>query len=37
MDVNKVLKQYKEMKKLMKKMKKSGKMKFPMNLPKLPF
>jgi signal recognition particle subunit SRP54 len=37
MDVNKVLKQYKEMKKLMKKMKKSGKMKLPMNLPKLPF
>ena len=37
MDVNKVLKQYKDMKKLMKKMKKSGKMKFPMNLPKLPF
>jgi signal recognition particle subunit SRP54 len=37
MEVNKVLKQYKEMKKLMKKMKKSGKMKFPMNLPKLPF
>ena len=37
LDVNKVLKQYKEMKKVMKKMKKSGKMKFPMNLPKLPF
>ncbi len=37
MDVNRVLKQYKEMKKLMKKMKKSGKMKLPMNLPKLPF
>ncbi len=33
MDVNQVLKQYKEMKKLMKKMKKSGKMKLPFNLP----
>ncbi len=32
-DVNQVLKQYKEMKKLMKKMKKSGKMKLPFNLP----
>ncbi len=37
MEVNRVLKQYKEMKKVMKKMKKSGKMKFPMNLPRLPF
>jgi signal recognition particle subunit SRP54 len=33
MDVNKLLKQYKEMKKMMKKMKKSGKMKPPFNLP----
>ncbi|NPA51922.1 MAG: signal recognition particle protein [Aquificae bacterium] len=33
MDVNQVLKQYKEMKKMMKKMKKSGKMKLPFNLP----
>ncbi|RUM48696.1 MAG: signal recognition particle protein [Hydrogenothermus sp.] len=33
MDVNKLLKQYKEMKKMMKKMKKSGKMKFPFNFP----
>ncbi len=33
MDVNKLLKQYKEMKKMMKKMKKSGKMKLPFNFP----
>ncbi len=33
MDVNKLLKQYKEMKKMMKKIKKSGKMKLPFNLP----
>lgn len=33
MDVNKLLKQYKEMKKMMKKMKKSGKIKFPFNFP----
>ncbi len=33
MDVNKVLKQYQEMKKMMKKMKKSGKMKVPFDLP----
>ncbi|NPA54406.1 MAG: signal recognition particle protein [Aquificae bacterium] len=37
MDVNKLLKQYKEMKKMMKKIKKSGKMKLPFNMPKLPF
>ncbi|WP_457642144.1 signal recognition particle protein [Persephonella sp.] len=37
MDVNRVLKQYKEMKKMMKKMKKSGKMKLPFNIPNLPF
>ena len=37
MDVNKLLKQYKEMKKVMKKMKKSGKMKLPFNMPNLPF
>ncbi len=33
MEVNKVLKQYQEMKKMMKKMKKSGKMKVPFDLP----
>ena len=33
MDVNKLLKQYKEMRKMMKKMKKSGKIKFPFNFP----
>ncbi len=37
MDVNKLLKQHKEMKKMMKKMKKSGKMKLPFNMPNLPF
>jgi len=36
-DVNRVLKQYKEMKKMMKKMKKSGKMKLPFNMPRFPF
>ncbi len=36
-DVNRLLKQYKEMKKMMKKMKKSGKMKLPFNMPNLPF
>lgn len=33
LDVNKVLKQYEEMKKMMKKIKKSGKMNFPFKLP----